>query len=490
MFSLASLPIAARYPQLQQTTRLQQSLLLALLLHVWLVLMIGNTPGGSAWPGEGVWGRLNVTLDLGSPGGDEADAAGPPVPAVPNQGAVGRAPRERFGGAVRSEAEAAEAPAQPGAAKLGVWNEQAAELARGHTAPEPRLPAARLDELAPVSTEAPTPAPVLKTTAVAPPPLNRQRPASGDASPALRPSRVPEALPRFEAPALPAPPAPVIKNTAETGPALARPAPAPAAAAPAVRQEVEAALPRFEAPALPEPPQPVTKTTADVPPPLARPTPSRPEFKPSGPSPAPEALPRFEAPKLAEPQRVTKTTSEGMPALQRPARRAAETLPATQLQRPEASQSLPKFEAPPAPVPAQAQAPTPTAVSGVDPSMPAATSGSADAAKDASPLARPAVGSPDAGSRLGQDVATAPSTPPSAPKLDLEWKRPRGGEISRQGSRGVLDLLAHPPERKSKLSEDLQNATKKDCREAYSGAGLLAAVPLLLDAARDKGCRW
>ena len=51
-------------------------------------------------------------------------------------------------------------------------------------------------------------------------------------------------------------------------------------------------------------------------------------------------------------------------------------------------------------------------------------------------------------------------------------------------------MMPHPPEKKSKLAEDIEAAAKADCRKAYSGAGLLAAVPLLLDAARDKGCRW
>jgi hypothetical protein len=100
-------------------------------------------------------------------------------------------------------------------------------------------------------------------------------------------------------------------------------------------------------------------------------------------------------------------------------------------------------------------------------------------------------GSPEAGPRLGQDVATPASTPAKPPPLNLTLPRPRGGELSSRGSSGVLQLLPAPPERKSKLSEDLEKAAKEDCRKAYGEAGLLAVVPLVLDAAKsNKGCRW
>jgi hypothetical protein len=101
-----------------------------------------------------------------------------------------------------------------------------------------------------------------------------------------------------------------------------------------------------------------------------------------------------------------------------------------------------------------------------------------------------APGAPDAGARVGHDVATAPSLPASAPRLNLELVRPRGGMISSQGSRGLLQMLPHPPETQSKLARDIEKAAKADCRQAYNRMGLLAVVPLAVDAARDKGCRW
>ena len=47
-----------------------------------------------------------------------------------------------------------------------------------------------------------------------------------------------------------------------------------------------------------------------------------------------------------------------------------------------------------------------------------------------------------------------------------------------------------PPERKSKLADSIEGAAKADCRKAYGEMGLAAAVPLVTDAASNKGCRW
>jgi hypothetical protein len=84
--------------------------------------------------------------------------------------------------------------------------------------------------------------------------------------------------------------------------------------------------------------------------------------------------------------------------------------------------------------------------------------------------------------------ATAPAVPASAARLILEL--PRGGAMASQGVRGVVPVVPPPPERKSKLGEALDKAAKTDCREAYQKNGLLAVVPLVVDAVRDKGCQW
>ncbi|MDO8376416.1 MAG: hypothetical protein Q7S91_04410, partial [Aquabacterium sp.] len=116
--------------------------------------------------------------------------------------------------------------------------------------------------------------------------------------------------------------------------------------------------------------------------------------------------------------------------------------------------------------------------------------GGAPPGSSTSPGRSAAAGAPDAGARIGHDVATAPSLPASAPRLNLDLVRPRGGMISSQGSRGLLPMVPHPPEAKTKLAEDIQKAAKADCRKAYGAMGLLAVVPLAVDAVRDKGCRW
>ena len=56
---------------------------------------------------------------------------------------------------------------------------------------------------------------------------------------------------------------------------------------------------------------------------------------------------------------------------------------------------------------------------------------------------------------------------------------------------GVLPLLPRPPEVDNKLAREIEKAGKADCRKAHAGAGLLAVVPLAVDALRkDGGCKW
>ena len=97
---------------------------------------------------------------------------------------------------------------------------------------------------------------------------------------------------------------------------------------------------------------------------------------------------------------------------------------------------------------------------------------------------------PDAGSRIGQDLAGPAARPAAPPKLNLELVRPRGAELSRHSASGLFPVLPRPPELKSKLARDIEQAGQTDCRNAYSAMGLAAAVPLLRDALRADGCRW
>ena len=95
---------------------LVQCLVLALLLHVLLVLVFGNTPGGLARPGEGVWGAINIRLQ--GQGSEDPHEAGVAV----EQGPTGQAVTERRGGVVRPREEPP--MPTPGSARLGRWPAQ------------------------------------------------------------------------------------------------------------------------------------------------------------------------------------------------------------------------------------------------------------------------------------------------------------------------------------------------------------------------------
>jgi hypothetical protein len=100
-------------------------------------------------------------------------------------------------------------------------------------------------------------------------------------------------------------------------------------------------------------------------------------------------------------------------------------------------------------------------------------------------------GAPDAGPRVGADIATPPAPAASTSRLNLDLPRARGGELSRFSAPGVLPLLPRPPDLPDKLARDIQKAGKADCRTAHAGAGVLAVVPLAVDALRkDGGCKW
>jgi hypothetical protein len=87
----------------------------------------------------------------------------------------------------------------------------------------------------------------------------------------------------------------------------------------------------------------------------------------------------------------------------------------------------------------------------------------------------------------------APPAPGTAPKIDLEEAKKRAaGAVVREGagSRGLLSIVPPPPDRESKEARAIEKAAKPDCRTAYAGMGLLAAVPLMASAIGDSGCRW
>ncbi|RQO62546.1 hypothetical protein DBR47_04805 [Paucibacter sp. KBW04] len=483
--------------------QLKQSLLLAALLHVWLVLLLGNAPGGTAKPGEGVWGRLNITLrgpENGEPSGR------PQLPPAPddNAGPVGQAKQARFGGAPRPLPAADQPrPTQPGAAQLGTWQAAAGEgqaeaPTQAKPSPQPSVatearPVTR-PETAAVAAPPPAPAPV---PAPAPAPA-QPAPFLVPAVPALAalpkqalPVPAPLNVPQFEAlPAAPEAPAQPKTFEAAPAPAVQRARPAPLLLKPGGAQaapqalDLAPALPALQARPEPRPapvpeslPVPVPVPSVVAAPELAAPAPPLPPVK-----------------SLAEPAPLPSLAAQ---PLQAPS--ALKPLPPSALER---APALPPAPAVPAPAPATTPAQNPAAAhpaaevpAAAQPAASLQDRSSVRLGQPGQPSPQARFGTPDAGSRLGHDVATPPSAAASAPQAPLQLNlslppRPRGGELSGRGSRGVLDLLPTPPERKSKLSQEMENAAKQDCRKAYGEAGLLAVVPLAVDALRDKGCRW
>jgi hypothetical protein len=143
-----------------------------------------------------------------------------------------------------------------------------------------------------------------------------------------------------------------------------------------------------------------------------------------------------------------------------------------------------------APRPAVAPTPTPTPLAEPAPAPTQASTPAAPAAPGPE-AARPApVPATDSGPRIGADIAV-PAAAASAPKrLNLELGRLRGGELSRHGTAGVLPVLPRPPET-DKLAAEIEKAARADCRKAHAGAGILAVVPLAIDAMRGTaGCKW
>ncbi|RVU47506.1 hypothetical protein [Rubrivivax rivuli] len=414
----APVPVVAR-PAL--TPFMRRCLLLAALLHVWLVLMLGNAPGGTAAPGQGVAGTLNITLQGPVTPGATQEVL-PPAPAVP-EGPTGTGTQPRWGGQVRSEAPAV--AAEPGAAQLGRW---AAEPGPAVVPAPPPPPGRVLEERSAAEPEA---------VAIPEPP-------------ALAAVPMPVPVPTASPEPAPAPPlAQAVPAANPAAPAAVAPQPVPAERslqAPAVRAGAAALAPiepLAPAAALPVLPTELPPTAA----PLQR------LARPAVPAPAAATVAPTLAPTLAP------IAAEPLAAA--PARLAPPALPA---------QAVPMAAAEPAP-----GAAVPGAAPGSPPSRP--------------PLK---TGQPDAGAQLGRDVATPPAPAASVPpRLNLTLQRPRGGELSRGRSAGALPVLPRPPEVDEKLGRDIAKSARADCREAYRGGGLAAALPLLADAVKpDSGCKW
>ena len=459
---------------------LAQCLVLALLLHLLLVVTLGNTPGGSARQGEGVWGAIDIRLSGNDAGGRREATVAPDAYAGPEGSAVQR----RWGGAVRAPEADVPRPQTPGAAQQGRWAPTPTEGQDAAVEP-PALPR--------VLVPAPVLAPPRNVQTTADPGLTPVSPPVLPPVPLAAPAESPLPLP-LPPPPPPPPPLPPLPAAVLPTPGLT-PAVAPIAApAPSPAAEPAAAAPALAPAPAPAPPP----VTVPAPSPAALPAPALAALPVPAPSPAPVPVPMpVPAPAPAPapeplPARVLPRPERLVP-IAPPSTAPMPTLPAERLPMPTFSTQAPAAAAPALPTqPTRPAATAPTQAPAQ--STAAATALSREAPVNApalgGPVVAPGSGLPDAGTRVGRDVATPPSLPASAPRLNLDLVRPRGGAISAQGGSGLLQMLPHPPEAKSKLAEDIEKAAKADCRKAYGSLGLAAVIPLAADALRDKGCRW
>lgn len=101
-----------------------------------------------------------------------------------------------------------------------------------------------------------------------------------------------------------------------------------------------------------------------------------------------------------------------------------------------------------------------------------------------------------------QDVFAVPpaaqSTPATdtdaAPVVDLAAARREARLIAREESKNLVTLPARKPvvdpNGDRQVVDPIENARRSDCKTAYAGFGLLAAIPLLKDAVTGSGCKW
>ncbi len=503
--------------------QLQRCLLLAVLLHVWLVLMFGNATGSAA-PGQGVWGSLTVKL-LGRSGGEPGAPPGaPPAEPAPDwrdNGAPGQNPQQRQGGQVRATEPAPST--QLGAAELGRWNpsEVPPEAARTEEAsPAPVVPPApstatlnlpkgfrpieredlgRPAPAAPLQPPAPElPAAVGRletrpeaTVAPLPAAANLRPPSRTTELPPL-PADLPAAVSRLEA-------APPLTSTALPRPAELRAVPAPAAAAQATTAELPPPVRRLEAPTETGALAPMTRAAELRPAPGATAPPVTPSAA------LPPVVQRLEAPSadgtsgVAPLTRASELRAPTATAASPTAVPNAQDLPTAvrRLESADSAGSVTPLQATPSPRAALAApgAPSGSSLRELSNALPGQVSAPAGMAKgdptiDLYGTPKASAGSPNAGSRLGPDLAVPPSAAASAPRAPLNLALPRSGDMAARRSPGLIGALPQPPERKSKLEQSIEETANADCRKAYAGAGLLAVIPLALDTARGKGCKW
>lgn len=82
---------------------------------------------------------------------------------------------------------------------------------------------------------------------------------------------------------------------------------------------------------------------------------------------------------------------------------------------------------------------------------------------------------------------------PQGQAIDVEALRSAARDYERTREKTPIEkhrTQLRDEQRRDVAAEAIAKSARADCRNAYSGLGLLALIPLAVDAARDGGCKW
>ncbi|MBL8521771.1 MAG: hypothetical protein JNK75_14030 [Betaproteobacteria bacterium] len=428
---------------------IDQYLVLSMLLHVFMIVALGDTRGGDSRSGARGQGSILVTLDAPLAQERIQVRAGPQA-----RSTVDAPPRAA---PVQVPAAAPATPIAPTPVQVPAALEPVAppKVDTAFTdAPAVPASAFRAESLAPVAppsaTAAFAEAPAVPEAVHLPAPLAPVAPAALSTEFAKAPELKPAERPALST--LPPILAPVVKEIAQSAPAAS-----------GVRVQTPAPLPRLEAPAVRAFASPAQAQALETPSALAEP------LAPLAPV-APARVEReFATPEFA---RRADVAVEVPPALEKVATPKVEKefAPAREYARAEPERPAPDAR-PPAATPAAPPARDTTA---------AAVPSSGESA----------IVSPRADPRL-PTFSTPP--PASLPRTDLDGLKDRARQIAREGTgpRTAIPFFTAPPPPKKEVEKAFDKALKRpECKDAYADLGLAAIVPLVRDALTEKGCKW
>ncbi|MDQ6917705.1 MAG: hypothetical protein M3023_07785 [Pseudomonadota bacterium] len=458
-----------------------------MLLHLLVIVLIGDATRSGARRGESFWGSLDVSLRRPSP----EPGAGVKLAPGAETSSPGAVALRRPQGATDAPTAARNEP-KPAIERPAISERDQIDRAPADALPPPREaeslpPAPRPFEVVPpVNLDAPqevdkAPAP----SAVPPPNIERQPSPAVERAPRVVPIAPPplervaprkierelapsvELIPR-EAPVPPAPLERIVPQQTER--ALSPPVELTPRELPMTPANIEPSAPaRIErelAPAIEIAPreQPI------APPALERVAPARierelatppavaPHEVPAAPAPIERIAPPPQSRELISPSGVPRSAEPSAPAQRTVPSMEREAVPRAPASRPATPSEAAPAESPPGESPPRLRFGTP----------------------------RP----DDEMFKPRNDVVVPSAEPGGAPRIDREALRARVREIAREGagSRALVQVELPEPVRPPKNPFD--QAVKPDCRTAYAGLGLLAIPVLVASAIADSGCKW